>query len=71
MKSLHSITLQSKSHTMDRGEVNKEKDAREEKLFENNTYAGLTNCYSIHHFIKNDSIFKALMVITKKSGAFN
>lgn len=39
MKSLHSITLQSKSHTMDRGEVNKEKDAREEKLFENNTYA--------------------------------
>lgn len=56
---------------MDRGEVNKEKDAREEKLFENNTYAGLTNCYSIHHFIKNDSIFKALMVITKKSGAFN
>lgn len=70
MKSLHSITLQSKSHMMDRGEVNKEKDAREEKLFENNTYASLTNCYSIHRFIKNYSIFKALMVITKKNWCF-
>lgn len=45
---------------MDREEVNKEKDAKEQKLFETNIYTSLTNCYSVHHFIKITVYLKPL-----------